>query len=247
VNRKQTLLLFVGLLAMISVLGCSCSCGPVTQMLAGIQDGSLLGVATDTPTPTATPVPTFTPTETATFTPVPTDTPVPTHTPVPTNTPAPTDTPLPTDTPQATDTPVPPPPAPTEAPPPEEPQPEPAQAVAGAHGVVGKLELRDGRTDYGVSEDIWFRFSVTNESGNAVLPYAILGVAASTGQFQSSWSGSNLKLERGETMNWEDKIALSATGQHSLILSMCFSALDVCQSPNGDWENVSAPVIVNIH
>ncbi len=116
----------------------------------------------------------------------------------------------------------------------------------GVHGITGKLELRDGRTDYGVGEDVWFRFSVTNVSGDAVQAYSILGVAASTGQFQSSWTGNNLRLPRGETLNWEDKIALASPGTHSLVLAMCFSKLSECQGPQGEWENISPPVIVNV-
>jgi len=245
VEKNRTVLLLVGLLALGSITGCFCSNFSLVDLLLGIKEGTLVAAATPTPPPTATPVPTFTPTMTATFTPVPTDTPVPTHTPVPTNTPMPMDTPAPTDTPVPADTPEPPPPPPpTEAPPPPEPQPE--QPVVGEHGVVGKLESRDGRTDFGIGEDIWFKFSVTNESGNAMLPYGILGVASSAGGFQSSWSGGNLNLARGNTLNWEDRIAITTPGTHSLILSMCFSTVDVCQTPNGDWENVSPPLMVNI-
>ena len=83
-------------------------------------------------------------------------------------------------------------------------------------------------------------------SGDSTLAYGILGVAASTGQFQSSWSGEGLRLNRGKALTWEDKIALSGSGTHSLILSMCFSTFEVCQTPEGDWENISAPVMVTV-
>lgn len=97
-----------------------------------------------------------------------------------------------------------------------------------------------------MGEDVWFKFAVTNVEGGATVTYSILGVAASTGQFQSSWTGDNLRLGRGETLNWEDKIAISSPGTHSLILSMCFSKLADCQGPQGDWENVSPPLMVNV-
>jgi hypothetical protein len=104
--------------------------------------------------------------------------------------------------------------------------------------------LKDNRTEYGVGEDIWFNFVVTNKSGTT-LSYGILGVAASTGQFQSSWSGA-LNLNSNDSLKWKDKIALSAPGTHTLVLSMCFSKVEVCQSPNGDWENVAGPIQVTI-
>ena len=70
------------------------------------------------------------------------------------------------------------------------------------------------------------------------LPWSILGVRATTGQFQSSWSG-DFTINEGETKEWEDKINLSQAGAHNLVLSMCFSKLVVCQSPNGEWEDLS--------
>jgi hypothetical protein len=180
---------------------------------------------------------TLTPTPTPTDTPSPSPTPVPTDTPVPTNTPAATDTPVPTNTPKpqprpkATDTPPPP--------------PAPAEQTVGKHGIAGTLSLKDGKTDFGIGDDIWFNFEVANKTTGTAF-YGILGVAADTGQFQSSWTG-DLKLNSGETLKWEDKIKLSSPGKHSLVLSMCFSKLDVCKSPDGDWENVAPPVVVNLH
>lgn len=244
-KRNRTLFLLIGLFALGSILGCSCTCSGLSELLSGITESGFVALATPTSPPTATPVPTFTPTETPTLTPVPTNTPAPTNTPPPTNTPVPTNTPAPTDTSAPTNTPPPPPPKPTDTPPPPE-QPAAQEPPLGAHGISGKLELRDGRTDYGVGEDIWFKFSVKNVEGNATELYSILGVAASTGQFQSSWTGDNMRLERGHTLDWEDKIALGSAGTHSLVLSMCFSKLSDCQSAGGDWENISPPVMVNI-
>lgn len=246
-KRKQTLFLLIALLALGSILGCSCTCSGLSGLLSDVKNSAFLALATPTSPPTATPVPTFTPTETSTSTPVPTDTPVPTHTPIPTHTPVPTNTPAPTDTLVPTEPPPPPPPEPTEPPPPPPEQAAAQEAGPGPHGFSGRLELRDGRTDYGVAEDIWFRFSVTNVEGNATEAYSILGVAASTGQFQSSWTGDHLRLSRGDTLDWEDKIALNSPGTHSLVLSICFSQLSQCQGAEGDWANLSSPVMVNVH
>ncbi len=146
----------------------------VTQMHAGIQDGSLLGVGrTDTqhrPRPGN----------------------LRSHrrrqphsrrsrrilpcrriTPVPTNTPAPTETPLPTDTPQATDTPVPPPPAPAEAPPPEEPRPNRLSRCRCTWS-VGKLSCAMGAPTMASRRTSGSASPSQMRVGIAVLPYAIL-------------------------------------------------------------------------
>ena len=188
---------------------------------------------------TRTPYPTFTPTAEQAAVPIP---PTPTATQPPTAPPTaapppPTDTPLPA----PTDTPVPPPPTATPAPPPptappptQPPQPTPPpQPAAGAHGVIGKITFRDGRNTYGVGEKVFVKIEATNTTANT-LPFGVLGLATSTGGFQTSWSGSN--IEAGKTFNWEDGLAFSASGTYKMWLSICFSSKDVCQGANGDWE-----------
>lgn len=234
--------IFIGVIAIVvlgSILGCSCS-------LASVLPKRLTQLIQGTPTrkPTATPRPTSTPTNTPTLTETPTATATPTDT--PTNTAVPTTTAVPTDTPE-----------PTAAPKrvtakPAAPKPAPAQPAApasantggGAHGVVGMLELTDKKSEYNVGEDVWFHFVAKNQKEVAI-PYGILGVKASTGQFQSSWSGA-LRLDAGESLDWKDKINLNGAGDQQLFLSMCFSKVDVCQGANGDWENIAGPVPVKL-
>ncbi len=238
-NYRRMVIAVVVIVVLVSILGCSCSLGRVlprrvVQLIQG----------TPTRTPTSTPRPTDTPTVTPTLTETPTATPTPTV--VPTNTPAPTDTPVATDTPEPTATPKRAAPKPTAAPKPAEaaPAPAPANTGAGAHGVEGKLELTDAKPEYNVGEDVWFHFVAINRKGVAI-PYGILGVKATTGQFQSSWSGA-LRLNSGESLDWKDKINLSAAGDQQLFLAMCFSKVDVCQSADGDWENIAGPVPVKV-
>lgn len=187
--------------------------------------------------PTRTPLPTFTFTpavqaplsipRTPTVTPLPSDTPTPlpqpTDTPLPE--PAPTETPVPTPTP-------PPPPPPPQAPPPTEPPPPP-EPVAGAHGVIGKISFRDGRNTYAVGEKVFVTIEATN-TGSGLLPFGVLGLTPSAGSFQTSWT--NGTIGTGETFRHEDGLAFSTPGTHKLWLSICFSSLQECQGPNGDWE-----------
>jgi hypothetical protein len=147
---------------------------------------------------------------------------------VPTNTPPPPE-------PTATDTPVPPAPTrvpPTQAPAPTAPPAPPAPAV-GAHGVIGKITFRDGRSTYGAGEKVFVKIEATNTNAGS-LPFGVLGLATSTGSFQTSWSGGS--IEAGKTFQWEDGLAFSAPGTYKMWLSICFSSKEVCQGANGDWE-----------
>jgi hypothetical protein len=209
--------------------------------------------------PTRTPLPTFTPAPVVEVTivipPTPTETPIPTltFTPESTNTPEPTPTELPTETPVVEETPTEEPiptQEPTNTPQPvqEESEPvrveEPAQAESaeeaapaapgvGAHGVIGKITFRDGRNTYGVGEQVFVHIEATNTTDN-MIPFGILGLATSTGQFQSSWTED--AIAAGGVFNHEDGVGFPTPGNHKLWLSVCFSTKDVCQSPDGDWE-----------
>lgn len=191
--------------------------------------------------PTRTPFPTFTPTtaveQPLALPPTPTESPIsqPTTEPAtPTLEPLPTDTPLPE--PTATETPEPPPPteppppapAPTEPPPP----PPPPAPAAGANGVIGKIEFRDGRNTYAVGEKVFVRIEASTESGAGQISFGILGLTASTGAFQTSWSSGTID----GTFRHEDGMAFDTPGTHKLWLSICFSSIDVCQGADGNWE-----------
>lgn len=207
--------------------------------------------------PTRTPLPTFTPAgvEAAQVTVVipPTATPLPpTPEPTLTNTPEPLPTePPPTEEPTpeptATDIPpptAPPPPPPTNPPPPPPTEPPPpAGPVAGAHGVIGQLSFRDGRNTYGVGEKVFVKIEATNTTGG-MLPFGILGLNTSDGNFQTSWDNSNIGA--GETFRHEDGVSFGGPGNHKIWLSICFSTKDVCQSADGDWERFEPGVDVVI-
>jgi outer membrane biosynthesis protein TonB len=179
------------------------------------------------------PTPTETPTPTSTFTPEPTETPTEIPTEVPTENPTelateepPTNTPEPARQIEHVSEPE---PQPTQA---EEPPP-PAAPITGAHGVVGNVTFRDGRNTYGVGEQVFAHIEATNTT-DSMVSFGILGLATSTGQFQSSWTED--AIAAGGTFNHEDGIAFPTPGNHKLWLSVCFSTKAVCQSPDGDWE-----------
>lgn len=218
------------------LLAASVACGLPVSLPVG-SDQEAAGV------PTRTPLPTFTSTAAAVFEvsvlPTPTNTPVP---PTPTETSVPP-TPAPTDTPEpaATDTPEPPPPAepqqpaPPPPPPPTEPppaEPPPAEAGVGANGVIGKIEFRDGGNTYGVGEKVFVKIEASLPGGGGQKPFGVLGLTTSTGAFQTSWSSGTID----GTFRHEDGVAFSTPGNHKLWLSICFSSLEECQGPDGNWE-----------
>jgi len=248
------------MLGLILLILTNLACGDVLDTVSQLSE-------TPTVQSTRTPLPTFTPsppteelvvvpaTPTETPLPEPTATEIPTATEVPpTEVPPPTEIPVeePTPEPTATETPIPPTDTPVPAPPPVEeaapaptdpPPPAPVEPMAGAHGVLGKISFRDGRNTYGVGEQVFVNIEAQNQT-DAMISFGILGLATSTGQFQSSWTAHAIGAQ--STFSHQDGIGLPAPGNHKIWLSICFSTKDVCQSPDGDWERFEPGVDVVI-
>jgi uncharacterized protein YraI len=135
--------------------------------------------------------------------------------------------------------------APTNPPPPPPP--------ASGHGIVGTLNLCEGRTTYGVNERICVVEKIFN-STNTNVDYGILGVNAANlsggqGWFQSSWTGT-LTLAPNCTGpvgtcggQWEDGFKLASAGTYQFTLSICYSNVTTCQA-GGSWETLTAPITV---
>ncbi len=201
--------------------------------------------------PTRTPLPTFTPTSALAQLPISPVAEIPTPTPTspstevqaeaapieeaaPTEEAAPAEEPTPTETPVPPPTPEPPPaePAPAEPAPAEPESAAPAEPQVGAHGVIGEIGFRDGRNTYAVNEKVFVNIKVTIPGGAGQIPFGILGLTPSTGSFQTSWSSGSIE----GTFNHEDGLAFPVPGNHKLWLSICFSSIEVCQGPDGEWE-----------
>jgi hypothetical protein len=125
------------------------------------------------------------------------------------------------------------PPPPPNPPPPQE---TPAPPMPGPHGVIGKITFRDGQNTYAVGETVFVNIEATN-MGPGPISFGILGLTPSVGIFKTSWINGN--IASGETFQHEDGLAFSRPGMHKLWLSICFSSLQECQGPNGDWERLS--------
>lgn len=236
-NRLPFVLLTVGLLLSLA-LGCSSGQKPAgaTPEMTKTPRPTFTDVPPATATAAPTPAPTLvTQAATATLTPAaasPTPVPKPTETRKPTSYPAaPTNTPRPQPT-------NPPPPRPTNTPAPQ----------VGAHGVIGRLRLRESRTQYGVNEQVFFVFEVENKSGKDI-PFGILGLKADNNvPFKTSWTSDvyNHQFKTTEVFRNDDHIVFTAPGTYTVKLAICFSPYSACQGGGADWEEFAPGVTVTI-
>ena len=177
-------------------------------------------IATLTPQPTVTQTPS----------PSPIPSPTPTLKPTPTRPPTatPTRTPIPTDTPEPTD-------APTVAPPTDAPAPtQPPQDTRGL--VVNAYWVEGAPGPFGVGQDIWFNFDLTNGT-DQILYYDALGAwVEQTGQFQKSYFHSS--FDPGSRLAWDDHINIPEPGTYSLWLAVQFD--------DGMGAKLSGPVVVTV-
>ena len=114
--------------------------------------------------------------------------------------------------------------------------------------------MREPQPEYRNGVKLKVRWTLKNV-GPDELRFGILGITVASGtgpaQFQSSRSGPNNVLQPNEEIVSDDIVPVirfgnQVRGPANLYLSMCFSKYEDCQKPGADWENVTAPVTVNI-
>ena len=89
---------------------------------------------------------------------------------------------------------------------------------------------------YATGQSIWFNMWITNVSSGSV-EYTALGTwVEETGQFQKSWTHS--EIAAGQQFAWRDYIRISNPGTYHLWLRICFS--------DGACFNMLGPVTVAI-
>ncbi|MBI1880271.1 MAG: hypothetical protein HYR94_18965 [Chloroflexi bacterium] len=105
--------------------------------------------------------------------------------------------------------------------------------IADPGSVQVAISFRDGRNTYAVGEKVFVSMQVTNVIAEPV-PFGILGLLTSTGQFQTSWD--NGLIQPGETFRHEDGLAFSAPGAYKLQLSICFNRKEACLGSDEGWK-----------
>lgn len=172
-------------------------------------------------TNTIAPTPAFSATNTPAATPLPTETLAPQPTATDTPPPPPTDTPVP-----PTNTPAPPPPPPTDTP-----VPPPAEPAIGQYGVSGKVVARD-KTTFAVGEKAFFTYTALNHTDQPV-PFGLLGIKASNGQFNTSWINPDVLLPNTPFQH-DDGLTFDQPGTYQVFLAICYA---FCDDPASSvWE-----------
>ena len=123
------------------------------------------------------------------------------------------------------------PPAPTAVPPTAAPPP-----VTGVRGLVADgYQVEGAPGPYSVGSDIWFNMWITNKSGAPVEFTALGTVVQENGQFQKSWTYSEIPSDRQFTHR--DHLYahhITAPGTYHLFLAICFT--------DGECANLAGPV-----
>jgi len=119
--------------------------------------------------------------------------------------------------------------APTEVPPTQEP--------ANYRGLVpNDFQVEGAPGPYGAGADIWFNLWITNQS-SATVEYRSLGVVVEeTGQYQESFSYS--EIEAGKQFQHRDCITITAPGTYNLWLTIGFY--------DEAWFRMLGPITVNV-
>jgi hypothetical protein len=115
--------------------------------------------------------------------------------------------------------------------------------MANPDSVQVTLSFRDGRNTYVVGEKVFASIEVTNVTSEPV-PFGILGLLTSTGQFQTSWD--NGVIQPGQTFRHEDGLAFNAPGVYKLQLSICFNRKDACLSSDQGWKRFEPGLDVTV-
>ncbi len=149
-----------------------------------------------------------------------------------------------------------PPPPPTQSAPTAAPNPNPGPVV-GSRGLSGQLTLCNPKTAYATGERVCFVEKIVNTT-SGLIKYGVLGVLAANlsggpSQFQTSWSG-DLWIDPGCTGPtdhcggaWEDGVRLNTPGAYRLSLQICYSPLNVCTTPEGEWETISTGINITVN
>jgi hypothetical protein len=110
-------------------------------------------------------------------------------------------------------------------------------------GLTGTLTT-EGGPNFGVNQQIWFNFTVTNP-GSSPVSYGRLGVSVEeNGQnipdlFHTSYSETT--LQPGEVFTHRDWISLPRAGNFGLRLTICYPNVAECTG-GGQWGSLTNAV-----
>ncbi|MBP7691035.1 MAG: SH3 domain-containing protein [Anaerolineales bacterium] len=136
-------------------------------------------------------------------------------------------------------------PVPTNAPPPA----TATTAAGSARGVRGDhFALQTTARTFGLNQDIWFEFKITNTSGNTI-SYRCLGAKVPGGPAKCSWGSTATDvLKPGDVIEWNDHMNIGTAGTYTLVLGICYlSDTSACEnSGTAGWEYLSSGIQITV-
>jgi uncharacterized protein YraI len=125
-----------------------------------------------------------------------------------------------------------------------------ATGAPSGSGVRGDyFRLQTTAREFGVNQDIWFEFKVTNTSANSI-PYRCLGAKVSgVGAAQCSWgSQATDAIGPGQVIEWNDHINIGTPGTYTLVLGFCtLGDTSACvSSVSNGWQILSSGIQITV-
>ncbi len=109
----------------------------------------------------------------------------------------------------------------------------------GLHGIAFSIEDRSVHA----GDEIWFDFSVANESDSGE-GYAILSIHSDSGISGQSWT--NQTFMPWTTLSWRDHIHVDQAGLYSFYLGICYGSVAACLSNQSPWQRLSPNITVGV-
>lgn len=122
-------------------------------------------------------------------------------------------------------------------------------AIGSSRGVRGDhFALQTTAREFGLNQDIWFEFKLTNTSTNTI-PYRCLGAKVPGGPAKCSWgSTATDALGPGQVIEWNDHMNIGTAGTYTLVLGICYlSDTAACEnSGSNGWEYLSPGIQITV-
>ena len=135
--------------------------------------------------------------------------------------------------------------------------------------IVGELTREDNKPTYATNiEDIWFYDLIHNISGGTInfgiLGVNVVGPTLPASYFKTLWDGAGapggvLTINAGcwgpngipcapnaDAGRQRASLRVTASGQYTLILSICYSNFTACQQPGANWQSLASVQITAI-
>jgi LysM repeat protein len=109
----------------------------------------------------------------------------------------------------------------------------------GLHGLAFSIENRSVHA----GDDIWFDFTVANQSDSGE-GYAVLSIHSDSGISGQSWT--NRTFYPWTTLSWRDRIHIDQAGLYPFYLGICYGSVADCMADRSPWQRLSPNITVAV-